>query len=231
MKRLKFDYGFPLMASILPETPRPDGDGWWIAHVEVTEDYARFSQMRTTVTGQSDMIEPGTYAMLRQRRRVNGLGRDDVFSEITWMSDLFVERDSNRAILRAARGDVLLVGLGIGMVAVAMCRKREVASVTVLEIEPDVIRLVAPHIAHRKLRVVQADAWRPPLRGRRFDVIYIDLWYDICVDYWEDYKRLCRMYRPLTRPGGLVTAWQKDHIQYLVQSGRLAVGPPERRKQ
>lgn len=220
MKRLKFDYGFPQMARILPKTPRPEGDGWWIEHMEVTEDYAKFAKMRAAVTGQMDMIEPGIYAALRHRQRVMTVHDDGIYSTTTWMSDVWMERDSSRATLRAARGDVLLVGLGIGMVAVATCEKREVSSVTVLEIEPDVIRLVAPHIAHRKLRIVQADGWKPPLRGRRFDMICVDIWHDLCVDNWADIKMLCRKYRSFVRPGGLVTAWQKEHIQYLVSAGR-----------
>ena len=217
---MKYTGGFPVMADIIPASPKPEGAGWYIVHVEVGEEYVKHARLRVAVTGQTDLVEPGTYVLLKHRYPTLQFHEDTIYNETVWMSDLYVERDSNRDILRAARGDVLLVGLGIGMVAVAICRKPEVTSVTVLELEPDVIRLVAPHIRHGKLRVVAADGWKPPLKGRHFDVIYVDVWSDICVDNWADYKALCRKYRSFARTGGLVTAWQKDHLQYLVRSGR-----------
>jgi len=211
MRRIKHLMGFPQMARLLPESPRPEGDGCWIAHTEIGEEMVKWTWMREAITGGRDGLEPGTYVVLNERKGLH---------VTTWMSDTWLERDSNREILRDARGDVLMVGLGIGMVAVAVCQKAEVTSVTVLEINPDVIRLVAPHIKHDKLRVVQADAFRPPVRGRRFDTIYLDVWADICTDNWGEIKALCQQYRPFARQGGKVTAWQKDHIQYLVRSGR-----------
>lgn len=211
MRRIKHLMGFPQMARILPESTRPEGDGCWIAHTEIGEEMVKWARMRGAITGGRDDIEPGTYVVLNERKGLY---------VTTWMSDTWLERDSNREILRDARGDVLMVGLGIGMVAVAICQKPDVASVTVLEINPEIIRLVAPHIKHDKLRVVQADAGYPPLRGRRFDTIYLDVWADICTDNWGEIKALCQKYRPFTRQGGKVTAWQKDHIQYLVRSGR-----------
>ena len=130
-----------------------------------------------------------------------------------WMSDTPFKRQTNYDIGREASGDVLIVGLGLGMVAAALCRKPEVRSVTVLEIEPEVIALVSPHIRHRKLRVLLADGFRPPLRGRAFDTIYIDIWPNICSDNWETMKPLLAAYRKLQRPGGSTTAWMKEYVQ------------------
>jgi len=200
-------YGFPLMAEIIPATPRPEDDGFYITHYVMSEEEARHERMMGSFqSGGWAMqgLEAGTYCVLHQRRN----GRSE-----QWMSDTWLERDTNYDILRKARGDVLLLGLGIGMLAVACCRKDEVTSVTVVEIEPQVIRLVEPHIRHPKLRIIQGDAFAPPFRGKAFDTIYIDIWQNICSDNWETMKPLLRQYRKLARNGAYVSAWLKDYIQ------------------
>lgn len=72
--------------------------------------------------------------------------------------------------------------------------KLRVNHVHVLEIEEDVIALVAPHYLARygkRLTVVQADAftWKPDLR---FNFVWHDIWSAVCGDHYEDMKHLHR---------------------------------------
>jgi len=201
---VKYDYGFPLMAEIVPASEELKGDqeGFWIQHFNITEEEvqrARYS-MDWTMRG----LETGVYCVLHQRH--NGWNRQ-------WMSDTYLERSTNADFLREATGHVLILGLGIGMLPVALCRKEDVESVTVLEIEPQVIALVEPYIRHSKLAVIQADAFSPPLRGRHFDAVYVDVWENICSDNWETMKILQAIYRGLAKKGGLVTSWLRDYIK------------------
>lgn len=63
-----------------------------------------------------------------------------------------------------ASGDVLINGLGLGIAAEIALAKRDVSTVTVIEIAEYAIGLVAPHIADPRLSVTHGDAfkWRPP---------------------------------------------------------------------
>jgi hypothetical protein len=203
---MKYDYGFPLMVDIVPATKPPEKDGFWIQHYEITEEEVHRQHCRLDWTMRG--LEPGTYCVLHQRRD----GHDS-----QWMSDTWLERYTNADFLKKATGHVLVIGLGIGLLPVALCRKVDVESVTVLEIEPQVIALVEPHIRHPKLRpVVQGDAFEPPpalLSVRYFDAVYADIWADICSDNWETMKPLLALYRKAAKKGALVTAWLKDYIQ------------------
>lgn len=116
--------------------------------------------------------EAGVYTRLRS----NG---------VDFMTDLYEEWWSQRvAMTEAVRrgGDVLVTGLGLGMVAetILTARPATVTSVTVLEASAEVIELVAPYLEARhpaRLAVVRADAfeWTPPA-GARYSVVWHDIW-------------------------------------------------------
>lgn len=73
--------------------------------------------------------------------------------------------------------------------------------------------MVAPYVKHRKLRVILADGKRPPIQGRHFDFIYVDIWPNICADNWLDMKPMLALYRKHRRPGGQVDGWMKKYVQ------------------
>ncbi len=201
--RRRRDRTFPRMDEIIPATERGVPGTFYIHHHTVTEAASR----RTMLGGGLTYVPPGNYCALKRASKYNESW------DTLWMSDTPMEHGTNYTGLREARGDVLVVGLGLGMLSLAMCRKKEVRSVTVLEIEPQVIQLVAPHVKHRKLRVILADGKCPPIRGRHYDSIYLDIWPDICSDNWKDMKPMLAMYRKHRRPGGKVDGWMKKYVQ------------------
>jgi spermidine synthase len=157
--------------------------------------------------GWLSYVPEGTYCVLKQ------VGQGNESWDSVWMSDTPLEHTTNYDALQEATGDVLVVGLGLGMLSLAMCRKKEVRSVTVLELEPDVVRLISTHVKHRKLQIIVADGTQPPLRGRRFDLIYVDIWPNICSDNWTEMKPMLAEYRRHRRNGGVVDGWMKDYVQ------------------
>jgi 16S rRNA A1518/A1519 N6-dimethyltransferase RsmA/KsgA/DIM1 with predicted DNA glycosylase/AP lyase activity len=103
------------------------------------------------------------------------------------------------------------------MVANAMALKPEVNKVTVIEINADVIALVAPSL-HPKVEVIHADAltWEPP-KGKKWEVIWHDIWPGITTDDLETRRLLSnRFARRWTIYHG---AWAKDEIRR-IQKGR-----------
>jgi spermidine synthase len=95
-----------------------------------------------------------------------------VIDGVTQMTDTPAEQHFNTEAVDGARGDVLILGLGLGMILTAILPKRAVKSVTVVEISPEVIALVKPRLAairgFRKLAVVEADAYKYKPR-RKYD--------------------------------------------------------------
>jgi hypothetical protein len=161
---------------IIPKVNVPEGTSgkWSVKYVDVPESIIGRLRERH--------FEPGRYTQLL---RGNGLV----------MSDTPAERWDHVSFVRAATGDVLISGLGLGMCLGAVLRKPDVKSVTVIEIDTDVIALVAPAYRDPRVTIIHADAryWLPP-KGKRFGAVWHDIWPDICGDNLPEMHSLNRRY-------------------------------------
>ena len=121
------------------------------------------------------------------------------------------------------------------MVLVPMLSKVDVRTVTVLELNHNVIRLVEQPlrdylgcILECKLTVIHDDAftWQPP-RFQKWDCIYLDIWPDICLDNLPEIAKLKRRYaRRLNRekPGAWMAEWMERDLRSRAQSERQSRG-------
>lgn len=107
---------FPPMWKVIPEKTVGFAK---VEHFDVSESESRM----TALHGGRSFVEAGRYARLLVRGEL-------------LMSDTPYERRTNRAIVEAATGRVLIAGLGLGMVLTAILQKRDVSDVVVVEKEP-----------------------------------------------------------------------------------------------
>lgn len=131
-----------------------------------------------------------------------------------WMTDAEYECWTNQKFVEAARGDVLIAGLGLGLILGPALAKPGVRSVTVIEREPDVVALIEPTYKCPKLSVVVADAreWTPPAKA--FDCIYLDIWPSVPdADDRADILSLKMKYRRALRPTGWIGAWCEENTR------------------
>ena len=126
-------------------------------------------------------VKPGNYTKLKRGSKLV-------------MSDTPAETNSLKILYDMAQGDVLINGLGLGIAPYALSQKPEVNSITVIEISPDVIKLITPHL-NKKVNVILADAflWKPP-KGIIYGAVWHDIWDDICSDNLPEMTRLRRKY-------------------------------------
>jgi len=110
------------------------------------------------------------------------------------MSDTPAEISDHIDFINEASGDVLVTGLGIGMVASALAKKNNVRSITVIEASEDVINLVAPHLESEKITVIHADAFKYE-PDKHFDFAWHDIWTPICSDNIPEMGILAYHYR------------------------------------
>ena len=195
---------YPIMADLL--APAEQGVAK-VEHILVTkEDVARASW------GSVDRYaatKPGRYACLM----VNGH---------LMMTDTDMERITNLDFVRRATGDVLVAGLGLGMILHPICAKPDVRSVTVIEKYAEVTDLVRASLPnHRALHVVTADifAWKP-VKGVKYDTIYFDIWPDLSPDNLPEMATLHRKFSPrLNRanPECWMASWRRDYCRYLAE--------------
>lgn len=178
-----------------------------IAHIEVSDAAAKLHNMRCAFDPRRTRytISPGGYAQLY------------VGSELM-MSDTDAEWFSNQSVLYHANGDVLVAGLGLGMILHPLLQNPAVRSVTVVEKYTDVIALVAPSLESPKLTIVEGDIFTLPLpKGTTWDTIYFDIWPDITEDNLPEMTRLKRRFaRRLRRsnPRAWMACWRESEIRY-----------------
>lgn len=95
-----------------------------------------------------------------------------------------------------AKGDILVNGLGIGVLLKALLNKPEVTEITVIEKSEDVIKLVAPtYLTDSRVTIINADAfeYKPP-KDKKYDAVWHDIWDYICGDNLDEMKTLHRKY-------------------------------------
>ena len=130
------------------------------------------------------------------------------------MSDTSAEcRDHLEALYRAT-GNCLINGLGIGMILKNILLKPEVTDVTIVEISQDLIDLVSPHYTDPRVKYVCCDAFLyKPEKGKRFQMVWHDIWDNICEDNLPEMTKLHRKY-------GKYSDWQGSWCHYQCKRSR-----------
>ena len=197
---------FPAMRDIIPEGVSGD---YSIQHFSISEEQAKLQSIRATYNRNylGRFIKAGEFCRLKYNSQV-------------LMSDTHAERYTNREIVEKAYGDVLIAGLGLGMILCPILKKEEVTNVTVVEISEEVITLVEPHIrdhlgeAGSKLSIVKADIF-DYTPTRKYDVIYFDILGDYSGDEYPDTKKLHKRYLKYIRKGShrFMDTWMRWDIK------------------
>lgn len=126
------------------------------------------------------------------------------------MVDTEWERQIARDFINAARGDVLIFGLGLGCTVREIVDKPSVKSVSVIEKNPDVIELVEPHMRNAKLTVVHGDAFSYEPE-QTYDAIWIDIWHSSLPQFTGERRALAARYRRFKKQGGFLRTWRLTH--------------------
>jgi len=163
------------MTSLLQE--KGNGD-FKIQHFTITDDNFR---------AMMDGILPGEYVRL-------------IRNSTCIMSDTEMEKRTNSRFCRDAHGDILVGGLGIGMILMAIQDKKEVKSITVLEKFPEIIEIVGKQLPlNEKVTIINTDVFEYKT-NQKFDCIYMDIWNYVNNDVYEEMKKLKRKYGHYLKP-------------------------------
>lgn len=124
------------------------------------------------------------------------------------MSDTPAEMRDHSGAVREAKGSCLLNGLGIGMVLKNVLLKPEVIDVTVVEISQELIDLISPFYSDPRVTYVCCNAfdYKPP-KGKRYQMVWHDIWDSICADNLPEMEKLHRKYARRTD-------WQSSWARY-----------------
>ena len=184
--------------------PEGTSGGWTVEKFTVKADSPGLTNYNMKNPGRA--VPPGLYTQLLRKGHWGPI-----------MTDTPAEIRDLLPLRRKARGQVLINGLGLG-VAVKVCLDNpEVDHVTVVEISQDVIQLVGDYlqlIYEDRLTIIHADVFEYKFpKGVRFDVVWHDIWDDICTDNLPEIHRLHRKY-------GRRTNWQGSWCRYECERAR-----------
>lgn len=144
-------------------------------------DIMEFTKDNIPIRAMISGIPEGKYARL-------------IINGNTVMSETPMEHRTNRSFVWKAHGDVLVGGLGLGMILLAVQDKESVRSITVVEKNQDVIEAVYHQLPlNDKVKLIQGDVytWKPE---RKYDCVYMDIWSYINSDIYKEMKTLKRKY-------------------------------------
>lgn len=175
-----------------------------------------FTVSKGNVRALMDGMPPGEYV------RLMGNGR-------LLMCDTNMERRTNAHFVTWAHGDMLIGGLGLGMIVLAIQDKPDVKSITIIEKSNDVIMLMLnqPNIYfNEKVNIVYGDVftWKPE-KGQKFDCIYMNIWPYINEDVYHDEmvplkRRYAHWLKPKSEsPDRFNTCW----AEWYAKTGRRLV--------
>ena len=103
-----------------------------------------------------------------------------------WMSLNPNEIETMKPFIQKGKGNVLVLGLGMGYVPYMLSLKDDVKSITIIEKDQEVIdifnKLIWPNFSNKnKFRIVKDDAvefMKKSVKSPQFDYIFADLWHD-----------------------------------------------------
>ncbi len=108
-------------------------------------------------------------------------------NERIWMTVTPNEIETMKEPIEQAFGNVLTYGLGLGYYTYMISEKENVDSITVVEMNEDVINLFQTYILpqfknHQKIKIIKANAFeyaQKSMAKGQFDFVFTDLWHDV----------------------------------------------------
>lgn len=186
------------------DAPEGVSGDWRVERFEITESHATLGLLAAMQHGRGS-TPPGTYTKLMRGGTIV-------------MSDTRDELRDHASAYFAARGQVLIVGLGLGCLLRGVLRKESVEHVDVVERSPDVIALLGEHYEKmaadlgKSLTIHEADIFEqkwPP--NTHWDVAWFDIWDDLCESNLSGMSKLLRSYG---RRADWKGCWGKEYIEH-----------------
>jgi hypothetical protein len=147
-------------------------------------------------------------------------GKEHLFliskTEGVMMSDYPDEKITNQNFIDNAHGDVLIFGLGLGLIIFPLLDEEDVRSITIVEMDPELPNLVGPIIkqmdSSSKVNILHGNAFDYADKlNQKYDTIYFDIWARITDESFDEMEKLHEMYRPLLKSeDGYIDSWRYD---------------------
>jgi len=136
-------------------------------------------------------------------------------NECIMSSNLF-ERLTNQNFINSVKGDVIIFGLGLGLILFPLLEDEEINSITVIDNSIDIINTIGPIIknydVNDKLTIINGDVFTyyQQLNDAKFDVAYFDYWNIVDTTIQTDMETLKELYKNNIKETGQIMYWCED---------------------
>lgn len=167
----------------------PDGASgeYKVESFEISEQDAEIASLRALFHGGRGNIKPGIYKKLTKNGVIIMSNSPDEIRDFSYF-------------VHIAEGNILINGLGLGVLVQALLNKPEVVKLTIIEISKDVINLVAPtFLKDKRVNIINDDAfnYNPP-KDEYYNYVWHDIWTNISKDNLSEMTKLHRKYAKKT---------------------------------
>lgn len=212
MEAIDWNIDYTDLHTIYPTEPLVS-ETYTIDTVILTESHVRREQMCIRRDSWMTRGLKAEFPYIRLKKNGDGI----------MMSDTPMERNTNRDFIRKANGDVIIFGLGLGLVILPLLKKENVKSILVVELYQDLIDLVQPilkiHDTENKLSIIQGDCFeihKTITKDKKFDSVYGDIWIEICTDNYAEMKTLTKNWKNRINrenSNAFIDHWMKDFLK------------------
>ena len=136
------------------------------------------------------------------------------------MSNTPMEKRTNSEFITKANGDVLIAGLGIGLIVLPIQDKENIKSITIIEKQQEIINMVASQLPlNNKVNIICDDIFNY-IPNKIYDTIYLDIWPYVNSDiYKEEMLPLKNKYRKYLvsknkNPNRFIKCWAEQEARY-----------------
>lgn len=127
-----------------------------------------------------------------------------------WMTDSQLEIESIQGAIITAKGDVLIGGLGIGLLPTFIKHKKGVKSITIVELHQEVIDLIFPYVKTDKMIVIRDGIIHYlSTTSNKYDFIHVDIWGTITAPL-KDIDTIREKAKPCLKPNGIIWCWLQE---------------------
>ena len=133
------------------------------------------------------------------------------------------EMVTNKNFLDNVNGDVLIVGLGIGLIVYPLLNDININSITILEIDQDIIDYIGGILKENdslnKVTIVKGDVFQyhTLIPTQKFDYIYFDFWDALTNDAYDEMTTLKQLYgNNLKNSSSTIHCWCEDIKDLLI---------------
>ena len=178
-----------------------------IKRFHVSEEDARSFNLRRLMNyGSSiEMIEAGDYVKL-------------YVNDELMMSDTSMEKITNTDFITFAHGEVMIAGLGIGLILenlIPLYESGKITKVVMYEKYQDVIDLVAHRYTDKlplEVRCQDIMTYKPP-KEEKYDTLYFDIWPEIDDKNLDDVRVLHNRWKTHKKEGSWMGSWMADFLR------------------